>query len=318
MNYYIKYAIQYNLIFEILQKLNKKRINFFIDIQSITKGFYNKNTVIVEIGRYATDGKPSDLLIHEMSEFLNNLYLRFKAYDPFFVLFYDDGYCQQQKIVDSTYKSGRSVSDLIVEDQEIELFRQIKKYYYQKMQSLFTKKDISKVYYLKEYEADFIPYYCIVNDLYDSSQPDILNVILSVDKDLLQVCKFNNTIQCITSFKPTNKGSFQIQFETFDRENAVCYLNRSLKRGILTAEFIPMILAISGDKADNIKGISGIGPVKASNLIIAYSIPNNPQDLKKMLPNLPDIIKDNYDLIVRNYKLISFEEQLKRIPKKIL
>ena len=38
MTYYIKYALKYGLIFQILTELNKKRINFFIDIQSIAKG----------------------------------------------------------------------------------------------------------------------------------------------------------------------------------------------------------------------------------------------------------------------------------------
>ena len=47
---------------------------------------------------------------------------------------------------------------------------------------------------------------------------DVLNIILSVDKDLLQICEFLNTIQCITSFKPTNEGRFQIQFDVYDNE----------------------------------------------------------------------------------------------------
>ncbi|HQF37031.1 MAG TPA: hypothetical protein PLL26_05335 [Candidatus Dojkabacteria bacterium] len=319
MTYYLKYALKYSLILEILQKLEKKRINFFIDVQSITRGFYNKETVLVEIGRYATEGKPSDILIQEMRDFLNGLYMRFKPYDPFFVLFYDDGYCQQQKTIDSSYKSGRSTLEIMLDhDPEIELFRQIKKYYYQKIKELFTKKDLSKVYYLKEYEADFIPYYCIVNDLFDSSAADVLNVILSVDKDLLQTCTFINTVQCVTSFKSNNKGGFQIQFDIFDRDNAVCYLNKKFKRGILTANYIPMILALAGDKADNIRGIHSIGPARASEMIVDYSIPDNITDLKKCLSSLPQIIQDNFDTIVRNFKLISFEEQLKRVPKHII
>ncbi|HQF36486.1 MAG TPA: hypothetical protein PLL26_02485 [Candidatus Dojkabacteria bacterium] len=321
MKYYIKYALKYSLILEILQKLNKKRINFFIDLQSIAKGFYNKDVILVELGRYATDGKVSEILIEELRDFLNGLYFQFKTYDPFFVLAYDDGYCQQQKIIDSSYKTGRSTLNLIMDNNnDIELFRQIKQYYYQKIEQMFTKKNLSKVYYLREYESDLIPQYCITNGLFDSDQADILNVILSVDKDLLQCCKYNNTIQCVTSFHQSqnkNKGGYQIQFDAYDNENAISYINKKFKRGILTAEYIPMILAIGGDKADAIPGIHGIGPTKSIELIINYSIPPSAEELKWKINQMPDIIKNNIDMIVRNYKLISFDEQLKRIPKHV-
>lgn len=319
MKYYIKYQIKYQLIYEMLYKLNKRKINFFIDLQSIAKGFYNKEVVLVEIGRYATEGKISDILIYELKDFLNGIYNNFRQFDPFFVLFYDDGYCSQQKSIDSSYKSGRSTLQLLMDnDQEIELFRHIKKYYFQKIKTDFTKPDLCDVYYLNEYEADFIPHYCVTNGLYDSDSNEVLNVILSIDKDLLQTCKFNNTIQCITSFvKDVQKGGFKINFETFDNDNAICYINKKFKRGILTAESIPMILAIAGDKSDGIEGIRGIGRVKASELIINHDIPLTIKELKLKLDSMPDIIKNNFKLIEKNYKMISFDEQLSRVPKKI-
>jgi 5'-3' exonuclease len=321
VKYYIKYQIKYSLILENLQKLNKKRINFFIDLQSIAKGFYNKDVILVEIGRYATEGKLSEILINELKDFLNGLYKQFKVYDPFFVTFYDDGFCQQQKVIDSSYKSGRTTLNLIIENNEdIELFRQIKKLYYQKIEQMFTKQDLSKVYYLREYEADLIPEYCITNGLFDSDQNDVLNVILSVDKDLLQICRFSNTIQCVTSFKPSedrNKGGFQIHFDAYNNESAISYINKKFKRGILTAKYIPMILAISGDKADNVPGVRGIGPVKATELIINHNIPPTIVELERVIVNMPDIIKNNFKMIQKNYRIISFEEQLKRIPKQV-
>ena len=328
MNYYIKYQLKYSLIHEILQNFKKKRINFFIDLQSITKGFYNREVILVEIGRYASEGKISDILIGELRDFLNNLYVQFKKYDPFFVLAYDDGYCSQQKSIDPLYKSGRSTLEvIIVNDHEVQLFRQIKKYYFEKIETMFTKKDLSKVFYLREYESDLIPYYCIRNGIFDSDQDDVLNVILSVDKDLLQVCEYQNTIQCVTSFarNPTTRR-FNIQFDIFDRDTAIQYINKKFKRGILTAEFIPMILSIGGDKADNIPSLSKapynpnhekIGDARAIELIINYSIPSAINELKYELNRMPDIIKNNFNFIEKNFKMTSFEEQLNRIPKYI-
>jgi hypothetical protein len=309
------------LIHEILQKLEKRRINFYIDLQGIAKGFYNKDNIMIELGRYATDGKPSDILIQELREFLNNLFVQFKRYDPFFILFFDDGICLQQKAIDNSYKERGSILNVIFEnDQERDLYREIKKYYFKKIKEDFTKKDICHVYYLKEYEADFIPYYVISEGKFEADEPDILNVILAVDKDLLQTCEFINTIQCVTSFKknPDNKRSgYEIQFDVYDRDNAISYINKKFKRGILTARFIPMILALSGDKSDKIKGIKNIGGTRAIELIIDYSIPATIYELKSKLDSLPDIIKNNIDMIERNFKLISFEEQIKRVPRQI-
>ncbi|MCK9439486.1 MAG: hypothetical protein WC188_03955 [Candidatus Caldatribacteriota bacterium] len=319
MKYYIKYAIKYSLIYDILQKLNKKKINFFIDLQSIAKGFYNKDVVLVELGRYATENKVSDILIDELKNFLNDLFVHFKKYDPFFTIFYDDGFCQQQKAIDGAYKAGRSFQNIIVDNHDIELFRQIKKYYYLKIEKQFTIKDLSQVYYLREYEADFIPHYCIRSGLYDSDDIDVLNIILSVDKDLLQTCQFKNTIQCITSFKQNlNKRGFQIQFDAYDDDNAISYINKKFKRGILTSKYIPMILAIGGDKADEIPGIPKIGPTRAIDLIINHNIPITINELKAKLNLMPDIIKSNFELISKNYKMISFDEQLKRVSKNIM
>jgi len=304
------------MIHQILHSFKKKRINFFIDLMSISKGFYNKDVVLVEIGRYATEGKPSQILIEELKEFLNNLYFQFKIYDPFFILFYDDGICTQQTAIDSTYKSGTN-SKLIVDHDNIELFRQVKKHYFKEIEEKFNKKDLSKVYYLKEYEADFIPYYCIINNFYDSFDDDVLNIILSVDKDLLQCCEFTNTIQCITSFVPSKEGRFQIQFDAYDKDNAICYLKDTLKRGILTAKYVPMLLAIAGDKADEIKGIKkGLGPKHAFELIVDYSIPYNIDGIRMNLNNMPDVIVDNFKKLEKNYKMISFEEQVKRVPER--
>jgi len=328
MKYYIKWQIKYSLIHEMLQKLNKKRINFFVDLPSIAKGFYNREVVLIEIGRYATEGKVSDILIQELRDFLNNLFLQFKVYDPFFVISYDDGFCAQQKNLDPTYKSGRQTLELIIDNnQEVQLFRQIKKYYYEKIETQFTKKDISKVYYLREYEADLIPHYCIVNGLFDADQDDVLNVMLSTDKDLLQTCEFTNTIQCITSFVKDQTGRrFNIQFDVFDRDNAIQYINKKFKRGILTAKYIPMILSLGGDKADNIPSLTKapynpnkekIEDTKAAELIVNHSIPPTAEELKWCLNSMPELIKNNFNFIEKNFKMISFDEQLKRIPKQI-
>lgn len=314
-NYYINYTFEYNRIFEKINEFNYKKINFFIDLQSIATGFYNKDTVLIEIGYYAENNKISDLLFNEYYSFAENLYNRFKLYDPHFIVFYDDGYCQQNKSLMKQYKSGNSIKNVIsLDDDHLQLFKNIKKYYFNKI-NLFFNRHISAVYYLKEYEADFIPYYCLKNNLYDSQDDNIMNVILSKDKDLLQTCQYKNTYQIVTNFK---RGIKKRISEIYDNQNAISYIYKKFKPGILTAKNIPLLLALSGDEADGVIGLKDIGPAKAVKLLESMNnnMPNSSSELKNLYneKKLPKIILDNFERVLLAYKLTSFEEQISRIP----
>ena len=320
-NIYIKYPLKIHLIQEILLKTKRKKINFFIDLNSICKGFYNTETVLYEIGEYSANGEVSDKLIVELKFFLNNLYNEFKSFDPFFVIFYDTGRCLQNRLVLPSYKSGRSISTIgITEDaKQTEIFRKIRHYYYQKIVETFNKQDLCSVQFIPDYETDCVPHYCLRFNVFDAADNDILNIVMSVDKDLLQTCEFNNTIQCITSFKADKeKGKFKINFGLYDKLNAVSYIHEKFNPGILTAKHIPLILALAGDKSDEIPGIDGIGPVKAIKLIENNSIPATIHEIKQNINSMPKIIQNNLDIIIRNLKLISFDEQLKRLPRNFL
>lgn len=312
--HYIKYPLDYKKLFRILQVLNKKRVNFFIDIQSISTGFYNKNNVFMELTHYVDNNKVSDIYINELRDFLNGLYRSFKKYDPFFVLFYDDGYCQQNKVLYSNYKTGRAnIQMVLMHDEQVELYRQIKRHYYKIVEERFNKPDLSKVYYLREYEADFVPYFCVVNDLFDSKSDDILNIILSNDKDLMQTCQYQNTVQCTVTYNLTKSIDQRTPCRIFDDVTAMSYIDKKLVKGMLTSKHIPMLLAIAGDKSDGIPGIKGIGPVKAANQIINWNIPPTIDELRPIVGNMSSVIQDNFDLISLNYKLIDFSKQIERV-----
>jgi len=310
---YVKSSIPYNLISDILFKLRKKKIIFFIDLQSICKGLYNKNNIFNEINHYIQNEKPSDLLIDEYRNYLNNLYLKFKTYNPFMITFYDDGHNSQNVSINNSYKGGRSkLKEIIESDDEMLLYRKIKQRYYDEIENRFTIPNKGKVYYLKEYESDLIPYYITKNCLFDSDKMTTLNVILSNDKDLLQCCQFLNTIQITNTYVPTSTTS-KLKIECWDNKNAITYLYRNFKSGNLTSKHIPLILALAGDKADGIKGIKGIGYKKAIDLIQNFTIPFDPVELENNKDELPTIINENLNMIQNNIKMISFNEQIKRI-----
>lgn len=313
-NLYIKSSIIHQPIYDILNKLNKKNIIFFIDLQSICKGLYNKNNIFTEINYYLENKKPSDQLINEYRNFLNELYKKFKYYNPIFITFYDDGYNSQNLSIQNTYKQGRSsLSDIIDKDEELYLFKQIKKRYFEIIEEKCTVKNKGIVYYLKEFESDLIPHFIISNNYYNSQSIECLNIIISNDKDLLQTCQFLNTIQFTNRFLSSQTGNKKLKMEYWDDLTAIGYIYNNFKRGSLTSKYIPLILALSGDKADSVNGVKGIGPKKAIDLILNYNIPIDPLILKNEINNMPVIIKNNINLIIENIKIISFDEQIKRI-----
>ena len=319
--YYLRYPLNYNFILKILEVNKKEKINFFIDFNSICKGFYKAETILYEIGEYGDRGEPSGKLISELREFLNNLYKIFKKYDPFFLLFFDSGKCCQNKELVSSYKCGRNISNNIPGEDPMmtDIFRKIRDYYYNRVVEDFSKEDLCYVHYDKMYETDCVPHYCGRNDLFDSSQPEVLNIILSLDKDLLQTLKMPGFLQAVTTFKANKlKGKYDLVMNVYDDRNAISYIYDKFQPGILTAKYIPMILSLAGDKSDDILGIPGIGYVKAIKLIEKNNIPWDITSLKRDLKLMPKIIQDNIDRIIQNYKIIDFDEQIKRLPRSFL
>lgn len=313
-NKYLKYQIPKQLIHDILKKYNKTKVNFFFDVQSICKGLYNKDNIFFELNYYIQNNCPSNSLINEMKDYLNSLYMEFKEYSPFMILFYDNGKNSQNTLLCSGYKDGRSsIQDIIQKDDELQLYYEIKKFYFTCMEEKFTKEPFGKVYFLKDYESDLIPYYCIKNNLYNSKENFCLNIVLSTDKDLLQCCQFLNTIQITNRFSSSKlTGDKKFLIDAWDDKNAVSYIYKNFKPdGKITSKHIPLILALAGDSADNVVGLSDIGPKKAIDLIKNNNLPHNLEELQ-LYDKFPKIIQENLKLIIRNLRITSFEEQIKR------
>ena len=313
-NIYVKSSITYELVKNILNTLHKTNIIFYIDLASVCKGLYNKNNVFNEINYYIENKRPSDQLVNEYRDYLNLLHKRFRGFNPKFVTFFDDGQNSQNLSIQSSYKSGRSsLADIIDKDEDLYLFKQLKKRYWGEIEQKCSIKGHGVVYNLHEYESDLIPYYVIKNNFYESGEEHTLNVVISNDKDLLQCCQFTNTIQFTNRFMPSQTGNKRLAIDCWDNNSAIEYIYKKFKRGALTSKHIVLLLALAGDKADGINGIKNVGPKKAIDLILNYNIPIDPLILKNELQNMPDIIKTNITTIVENIKMISFEEQLKRI-----
>ncbi len=305
--HYLKFQIPFNIILDKLKENNYKKIIFHIDLPSISRGFYNRDTVQYEISQYIQTRKTPTLFFEEAHVFLSKLWTSFQHYDPLFNIFYDDGGCLQNQILKGYKDRTSSSSKLLLEDDELELYHQIKSYYYHEFVSKFTIPWRSKVLFLKDYEADFIPWVLYKLNIWSVSHPETLNIILSIDKDLLQCCQLPNFIQIMTLYSPKDR---QILFNVYDNNTAITQLYDKHIPGQLGASYINTILSIAGDKADKIVGVPRIGPATAYKLIIENQME---AEIHKNT-QLPHKLEPYRDQLILNYKVISFEEQLKRIP----
>ena len=257
--------------------------------------------------------KLSDIIINEYRSFLNRIYIQLKKYNPFFITFYDDGKNIQNVAFESSYKGGRSSYELILENQqEIEIFKNIKRLYLLKILRLFTKENVGHVFHLKEFESDMIPYYCITRNIFNCNEDHCIKFIISNDKDLLQCCKLKKTAQCTNRYRPSMPKDKAFKVDIFNDYTAILYLYDKFKIGSLTSKYIPLILSIAGDSADKIKGIHGYGYAKTIKLLANNpEIPHDPR-LFYNIKNIPEILKNNINEIIHNFKLIDFGEQIIR------
>lgn len=302
---YLKYPLNYRDIKNILEQNNYKTVTFFIDLQNIARGLYNKKTIELELSNY-DENKQLYTLPYELFEYVKRLNNYYQKWDPFFIIYFDEGKSRYHNAIYSKYKSERKIA--VIEDQIlIDLFYKLKKFYFETIYETFNKYDNCIVLYLKEYESDFVPHYIIKKNYLDTKESTNLNILLTSDKDNLQTTKFKNTLQCITTYKKTKYYQ-----RIYNSRNAISFIYSNFKPGILDASYIPLILSITGDKSDNIPGIKGYGPKKAIDFIIRYELNPDLSNISK--------VKDVIDIgvIERNYKLISFDYLIDHINRKPL
>ena len=121
-------------------------------------------------------------------------------------------------------------------------------------------------------------------------------VIFSNDKDLYQLLRFK---RCYI---------YKAQGVFYTREHFIDEYK-------FHPDKFALYKAMAGDKSDNIPGINGIGPVKATEYILNDSVPVNDPELRKALT----LISLDYDLDVPTVgKVLRFDSELSHSKRDIL
>jgi len=321
-------------LIQLMEENKNLRPVFCIDLGSINKTAFNERVILTEISELKK-GIENYYLMNDYKKFLHKLDKLFLKYNPMFITFFDSGGSKQNKDIDSMYKAQRvGKLDTMIEKEIITLedkniYQESKKLNLSLMLNDFNIKDKSIIISLDHYESDLVGHYITSEKLI----PNALTINLSNDKDLLQSCRLPNTIQITTVYKPTTKKT---EIKIWNDKNAIFKLekkeelrNTIMKLGYeldnhpFASKYISLLLSLGGDVPDNIPNVykrkdpnskKRMGFTGALKLIHSQSIPANyTPDFK-----LKGALMDHEKELFLNFQLVSFDEQIKRLPKEII
>lgn len=113
-------------------------------------------------------------------------------------------------------------------------------------------------------------------------------VIVSADHDIHQLIREN-----VIVVKPSLSQSRDVKEEVFNTQSVIDQWKVEPIR-------LPEIWAIMGDKGDNVPGVPGLGPVKATKLIEEHG------DLESVISN-NEKVKEHEEIVRRAFKLIQLD-----------
>ena len=211
---------------------------------------------------------------------LNTIAGMIRKYEPSHILLaFDKGRSSKRRAIDPEYKANRNKSQEKKKDDD-RLFQDFRPQL--ELTILFCEKIGIPFLRLQDVEADDI----LAKATREFSPIFEETVIVSADHDIQQLIRHN-----IKIVKPSLGQS------------------RGIKEEILTVETVmsewgvepwrlPEIWALMGDKGDNVPGIPGIGPKKATKLIAEHG------DLETVLSLDDPKIQAHLDVVRRAYSLI--------------
>ena len=230
---------------------------------------------MIHIARF---GLPDDGNNQIAYNFINKYkYIRktFEADEVYFVI---DGYPNIDMKIDSEYKANRKKKDLTPEEIEYwDNFKQQKRL----IVSMLKEKIPCKFIYNKDVEGDDMVYYAVKNLI---STEDTEVTIISSDTDYIQVLSELSNVKLWTPVKQHYREATEYDYVAWK--------------------------SMVGDTSDNIKGVKGIGKVRAEKILKSGSLNDNlnDKDFKSQFNHAYSLIKLRADLEEqKNYRSCRYQ-----------
>lgn len=301
---FFSYYPTYGDLDNLLNKYNNiKQLNIFVDLKNCLTGMYYEESLSSMVSSNMGSNQPIGDLVSSWFDFVMFHYkymVRIKMPIHIFC-FADVGKSEYHHNIYKEYKQSRSITNWkTLSAFEEDASKAIIKKNIESICNCSNKLYNCHGIYLNYCESDFVPHYLIKNHF---NNGDFLNVIYSSDNDMIQSTILTNTLV----FFRKNKDNKQF----FDSSNwSVRYKVEDINLPISSCIFLK---CLNGDTSDDIPGVKGIGPKKASDILKCVGEVESLDDFKKKLEEnytnekIKKLIIDNWDIMERNYKLMSYD-----------
>lgn len=246
----------------------------------------------------------------------------------------DKGKSKYHHALNPKYKANRKISRTVLASEE---FSRLKDTNWKLADQVCSK--LNDVYFisLEDLESDFIPYYIITRML--KNQDNVYHILSSNDKDHFQVLNLPNTVMFSRKGGTTNildKQSYLSKFLKVNKASVNTQSNLIELMSKVDPEHIAVMMAICGDKSDNVFGLHKIGEKGAIKMLankeVVDSLLGTSEDIETRIQNGQKVIKENPDiydsldkqwkqaydsneLLTASYRQISYESLVRWLEK---
>jgi len=255
----LSYYPTYSLLDEIVSYGDYDTLNIYMDLKNNLQTLYMEHTIknIVEntIRSNVSDSSIFSAIISFLA--FHKLYAIKRQLKINIFIFFETGTSVYHTNIRKKYKISRRIDDLYgLEREKRELFFDVCQKNLKLAERACNKLPNIKLFRLQHLEADFIPYYLISRNLVDKSDKTA-HVVYSNDHDLLQ---------CLTA------GEHVYMFQKAFKTKRIVRRGQGMKSCLKIDnphpdDYIPFAMAIMGDSGDDVDGVKGVGPKRASDML---------------------------------------------------
>jgi len=311
----ISYYPKYEYLDEILSISGAKKLNIFVDLKGCIQSLYQEWAVKYIIDQSRGTKYVDDSLFGATLEYIrfHKEYARKRGIDINLVFFYEHGVSVYHQQIYKGYKGNRDQTLTFLSLDDKEIFYNTLNKNYEMIEKICARAPNVSVVKLEFMEADFIPFY-LRKHVYGEFEENEVDVIYSIDKDMLQCIDNKNTFIFYRHYK---------SHKILNHETAFAHwFKKDWNFPNIGLEWFTMFLAIDGDVSDDFKGVKGISKgtiLKHADDIVQMS----GGDMKQVYENIKDCkdifikdfgtnkkslmkIRNAQDIVIRNLKLASY------------
>ena len=271
----LSYYPTYSLLDEILSYGEYEQLNLYIDLKNCFQTLYQEHAIVNIIENSLSSNYMESSILLSFLSFLSfhKLYAVKRDVNINFYVFFESGQSYYHKNISKKYKISRRIDDLYgLPVDKRDVFHETVSRNYNAIEKICNLIPNIKVIRLKNFEADFIPYYLISRKLTSVSN-DTAHLVYSNDHDLMQTLTAGKNIYI---------------FQKVPRCKRIVRCGEVMKRELkretsLGDEYLPLAMSVIGDGGDDVDGVKGI----AGKRFLDIS-----DDLVKLIGNM-DLLYNN-------------------------